>query len=148
MRQQLATDATLPVGIPKAVVLFTDGADTSCASPDACRISREQSVRLANQDQVPIFTIGLSTGVDVAALGELASQTGGAMLYADTADQLLPLYGSVGKLLSLSLPTYRLRWTVQASAPGAFVSGNTLLGRVQVTTGTKTFDIPLIVGIP
>ena len=148
VRQQLAADATLPVGIAKAVVVFTDGADTSCASPDACRASRDQSIRLANQDQVRIFTIGLSTGVDIAALGELASQTGGAMLYADTADQLLPLYGSVGKLLSLSLPTYRLRWTVQATAPGAFASGNTLLGRVQVTTGSKTFDIPLIVGIP
>ncbi len=97
VRQQLAVDATLPVGIPKAVVVFTDGADTNCASPDACRASRDQSIRLANQDQVRIFTIGLSTGVDIAALGELASQTGGAMLYADTADQLLPLNGSVGK---------------------------------------------------
>ena len=148
LRQQIVSNTSLPAAIPKAVVIFTDGTDTNCASADACRTARAESIRLAQQDQVRIFTIGLSSGVDIAALGELANQTGGAVLYADTAQQLLPLYGSVGKLLSLSLPTYRLRWTVQASAPGVFRSGNTLLGRVQVTAGGNTFDVPLVVGIP
>jgi hypothetical protein len=69
------------------------------------------------------------------------------LLYADNAEQLLPLYGSVGRLLSLSLPTYRMRWTVQANA-GTFVSGNTLLGRVHVTAQSGTYDVPFVVGIP
>ncbi|MFN7137581.1 MAG: hypothetical protein ACK4MU_08710, partial [Thermomonas sp.] len=64
------------------------------------------------------------------------------------AEQLLPLYGSVGRLLSLSLPTYRLRWTVQAAAAETFRPGSTLLGRVQVTAGGQTFDVPFVVGIP
>ena len=145
---QLAGDSSPPAGVAKAVVIFTDGADTSCGSPQACLASREQSIQRANQDQVRLFTIGLSNGVDAAALGQLANQTGGALLYADNIQQLLPLYGSVGKLLSLSLPTYRLRWTAQAGAPGAFRSGDTLLGRVQVTAGNSTFDVPFIVGIP
>ena len=148
MRQQLVGATALPAGQAKAVVVFTDGADTRCGSPEACRSTRAQSIRAANQDQVRIFTIGLSKGVDVVALGELANQTGGAFLYADSAEQLIPLYGSVGKLLSLSLPTYRLRWTVQASAAGAFHSGDALLGRVQVNAGTRSFDVPFIVGIP
>ena len=138
----------MPAGLAKAIVIFTDGADTSCASVESCRTSRLQAIQGANQDQVRLFTIGLSSGVDIVALGELANHTGGALLYADTAEQLLPLYGSVGRLLSLSLPTYRLRWTVRASAPGVFLSGHTLLGRVQVTAGAKTFDVPFIVGIP
>jgi len=66
---------------------------------------------------------------------------------ADSAEQLIPLYGSLGKLLSLSLPTYRLTWTVQAGSP-AFQSGNALLGSVTVTAGTSTFDMPFIIGIP
>ena len=148
LRQQLLSDALLPAGMARAVVIFTDGADTTCGSLEACRTRREQSIRSANEDQVRLFTIGLSSGIDIVALGELANQTGGALLYADTAEQLLPLYGSVGKLLSLSLPTYRLRWTVQADSPGAFRSGNTLLGRVQVTAGTSKFDVPFIIGIP
>jgi hypothetical protein len=147
LRQQSMTDASLPAGLAKAVVIFTDGADTSCSTEDACRTMREQSIQGANAAQVRLFTIGLSSSVDIVALGELANKTGGALLYADNAEQLLPLYGSVGRLLSLSLPTYRLRWTVQANA-GTFVSGNTLLGRVQVTAQSGTFDVPFVVGIP
>jgi hypothetical protein len=61
---------------------------------------------------------------------------------------LLPLYGSVGGLLCLSLPTYRLTWTVRADAAGAFQSDASLLGRVQVNSGTSTFDVPFVIGIP
>jgi len=148
LRQQSVSDASLPAGLAKAVLIFTDGADTTCGSLEACRMRREQSIRSANDDQVRLFTIGLSSSVDLVALGELANQTGGALLYADTPEQLLPLYGSVGKLLSLSLPTYRLRWTVQAGSAGVFRSGSTLLGRAQVTVAARTFDVPFIVGIP
>ncbi len=148
LRQQLVGETALPPGLAKAVVVFTDGADTQCASPAACQASRAQSILAARQDGVRIFTIGLSNGVDIVALGELANQTGGAMLFADSAEQLLPLYGSAGRLLSLSLPTYRLRWTVQAGTAGAFRSGDTLLGRVQVSAGSATFDVPFVVGIP
>lgn len=148
LRRHVLSDPALPAGQPKALIVFTDGDDTSCGNPDACRAKRAQSIREAKLDQVRIFTIGLSSGVDVAALAELAHQTGGAFLYADTAEQLLPLYGSVGKLLSLSLPSYRLRWTVQADASGRFSAGTTLLGRVQVTVDGSTFDVPFVVGIP
>jgi hypothetical protein len=128
-------------------VLRADVTDTGCADVTACQVRRQLSIDAANANNVRLFTVGLSTGVDVAALGELASQTQGAFLYADTAEQLLPLYGSVGKLLSLGLPTYRLQWTVQAGS-AAFQSGSTLLGRVQVTSGASKFDIPFVVGIP
>lgn len=148
VRQRLAQETSLAAGLAKAVVVFTDGADTSCTSVEACRASRLQSIRGAQQDQVRLFTIGLSGGVDIVALGELANQTGGALLYADNTAQLLPLYGSVGQLLSLSLPTYRLRWTVRASTPGVFLSGHSMLGRVQVTAGKNKFEVPFVVGIP
>jgi hypothetical protein len=145
VRQQLAG---APAGLQKALVIFTDGADTNCGTIDTCRTRRDQTIQAAQAENVRLFTIGLSNGIDTAALGELASQTGGAFLYAETAEQLLPLYGSVGRLLSLSLPTYRLRWTVQAATPGAFAPGTTLLGRVQVSAGARSFDVPFVVGIP
>ena len=148
LRRQLVANPALAAGKPRAVVLFSDGADTSCAGTEACCSRRAQSIAQARQDQVRLFTIGLSSGVDVVAMAELAHQTGGAFLYADTAEQLLPLYGSVGRLLSLSLPTYRLRWTVRSDAAGAFRPGATLLGRVQVTAAGSSFDVPFVVGIP
>lgn len=148
LRAQIAGDAALPAALGRAIVVFTDGKDTTCGDAASCRTRREQVIAGANQDAVRLFTIGLSGGVDLAALGELANRTGGAMLYADNAEQLLPLYGSVGRLLSLSLPTYRVRWTVSADAPGAFASGAMLLGRVRVATAEGPIVVPFVVGIP
>jgi len=151
LRQQMATPtsaAAAPAGLAKAIVVFTDGADTSCGSPAACRTSRQQTIDGALQDGTRLFTIGLSSTVDIAALGELANKTGGAFLYAQDTQQLLSLYGSVGALASLSQPTYRLHWTVTAAAAGAFQSGQSLLGHVQVKVGQSSFNVPFVVGIP
>ena len=148
LREEVVTDATLPVGIAKAIVIFTDGEDTDCGGPNTCRTRRDQSIVAANADSLRVFTIGLSTGIDFEALGELANQTGGAFLFANSAEQLIPLYGTVGDLLSLALPTYRLTFNVDAGAPNVFVPGNALLGRVTVTAGATTFDVPFIVGVP
>lgn len=148
MREELVTNASMPLGMAKSVVIFTDGDDTDCGDANTCRIRRQDTIAAANTAKVRVFTIGLSSGVNFEALGELANQTGGAFLFADSAEQLIPLYGSVGKLLSLSLPTYRLRWTIQAAATDVFLSGNAVLGRVEVSAGGSKFEVPFIVGIP
>ena len=80
LRRQVVGDSALAVGKSKPVVVFSDGADTSCASPEACRSRRASSIANARQDQIRIFTIGLSNGVDVVAMAELAHQSGGAFL--------------------------------------------------------------------
>ena len=96
---------------------------------------------------VRIFTIGLSNDVDFLALAQLASETGGVFLFAETSEQLIPLYGSLGALLSDSLLTYELEWTI-ASDPGTFQSGNSVLGRIDVSAAGGTIAVPFIVGIP
>lgn len=148
LREQWLGPALLPGDMGKALVVFTDGADTSCGGPAACRTRREQSIVGARQNQVRIFAIGLSAGADLSALGELATETGGALLYADNASQLMPLYGSVGKLMNQGLATYRLSWTVRTDAAGGFTPGQALLGRVQVNTGTSSFEVPFVVRVP
>ena len=148
LRQQVADDTTLPAGMARALLVFTDGADTTCSNADTCRSLRERTIQGARQAQMRLFMIGLAKGIDVATLGELADRTGGAFLYADNAAQFLALYGSVGKLMSLSLPTYRLRWTVQAAAGASFRPGDTLLGKVQVSAAGSRFDVPFIVVVP
>ena len=151
LRQQIATPtaaAAAPPSFAKAIVVFTDGADTSCTSAENCRLSRQRTIDRARQDSVPIFTIGLSRSIDMEALGELGNQTGGAFLYAENAQQLVSLYGSVSSLAGLSQPTYRLRWTATAAASGAFRSGQSLLGHVQVRVGQNNVDVPFVVDIP
>ena len=149
LRQEVV-NASLPAEIARSLVIFTDGDDTECGSGSDCRTRRQNSIDAANAAGLRLFTIGLSSDVNFEALGELANETGGAFLFAESAEQLIPLYGSVGRLLSMNLPTYRLRWTVQADANSGpiFQPGNALLGRVEVTTPSGTFDVPFIVGIP
>ena len=86
--------------------------------------------------------------VNFEALGELSNTTGGAFLFAESAEQLVPLYGSVGKLLSLGLPTYRLSWTVEADSTSAFQTGNALIGRIELNAGGSPITVPFMVGVP
>jgi hypothetical protein len=147
MRARLASDPTLPSDLGRAIVLFTDGTDTLCGAPDACRSERQQIIDAASADGIRIFTIGLSDDVDIESLGEMSFGTGGAVFYAETAPQLIPLYGSVGRLLSLSLGSYRLRFSIQADVAGSFVPGQVLLGKVEVTITGRTFIVPFIVPV-
>jgi hypothetical protein len=105
-------------------------------------------VRVANDNGIRLFTIGLSSGVDAAALEDLANRSGAVFLYADSAEQPVPLYGSLGKLLSLGPPTYRLRWTIEAPAAGALSQGHTLLRKVRVRASASTINLPFAVAIP
>jgi hypothetical protein len=147
LRQQWLAGPPPAAGLGKAMVVFTDGQDTDCTSATDCVERRLRAIQAAVQDDVRIFTVGLTNQVDIAALGEIAHGTGGAMLYADNVTQLLPLYGSVGRLMSMSLPTHRLRWTVRSDADDTFRPGQTLIGRVQVDAGGSRFDVPFVVGI-
>ena len=135
LRDEVLNDATLPAGIAKAVVLFTDGEDTDCGGAEHLSYAAKYIDR-ENADGLRFFTIGLSTAIDFEAMADLANKTGGAFLFANSAEQLIPLYGTVGDLLSLSLPTYRLTFSVTADDPNAFVNAVALRGRVTVDAGT------------
>ncbi len=136
-----------PAGKRHAIVIFTDGDDSECGGPNVCRAKRDRVVEQSNASNVDLFTIGLSADVNFEALGELARGGNGVFLFAASAEQLIPLYGSLGALLSRSLLTYKVRWTVQSATPGTFASGRSVLGKVQVDAGVGQFEVPFIVGI-
>lgn len=140
-------DDTAPAGKRNAIVIFTDGDDSECGGPNVCRAKRDRVVIQSNARNVDLFTIGLSVDVNFEALGELARGGNGVFLFAESAEQLIPLYGSLGALLSRSLLTYKVRWTVQSSTAGTFASGRSVLGKVRVDAGVGQFDVPFIVGI-
>ena len=102
----------------------------------------------ANAAAVSIFTIGLSDEVDFEALGELARGTNGVFLFAENAEQLIPLYGSLGALLSRSLLTYQMQWTIRSDTDGTFATGRSILGQVQIDAAGTPIQVPFIVGIP
>jgi len=146
---------TAPASLNKAIVLFTDGEDSECGGPNVCRAKRQRVIAKAfnaanpaDPANIEIFTIGLSDEVDFEALGELASGTHGIFLFAENAEQLIPLYGSLGALLSRSLLTYEMEWTVRATADNTFVSGHSVIGRLQIDAAGTPIQVPFIVGIP
>jgi hypothetical protein len=148
LRSQWVVNASLPSQVEKSIVVFTDGADTACANAADCAAKRQATIQAASESHVRLFTVGLSSDIDRIGLSELATGTGGAFLYADSVEQLLPLYNSIGPLANRSLPLYRLRWTVQSEVDGAFRSGSTLIGHVSVKAGSGTIDVPFTVRIP
>jgi hypothetical protein len=139
-----------PPGIPgqlKAAVLFSDGDDTDCINPTACQTARNAVIDNALAKGVDLFTIGLSDEVNFEAMAELADRGNGIFLYAEFAEQLIPIYGALGNLLSRSLATYEVTWTIEADAAGAFLPGRTILGTVQVRTASNPVNLPVIVRI-
>jgi hypothetical protein len=139
---------TAPAGLNKAIVVFTDGEDSECGGPNACRTKRRHVIDHANANDVEIFTIGLSDEVDFEALGELANGANGVFLFAANAEQLIPLYGSLGALLSRSLLTYRMQWTLRSDTDNTFASGKSVLGRLQIDASGTPIEVPFVVGIP
>ncbi|MEO7385653.1 MAG: vWA domain-containing protein, partial [Gammaproteobacteria bacterium] len=142
------TAANAPAGLRKAVVIFSDGDDNECTSVASCSAKRQRVIDKANTANVSLFTIGFSNQVNFEALAEIARETDGVFLFAENAEQLIPLYGSLGDLLSRSLPTYTMRWTVRADTDGTFVSGHSVFGRLQINGGGSTVTVPFIVGVP
>jgi PKD repeat protein len=134
----------------KAVVVFSDAVDNDsvyCPSAQACRA---RTVAVANAADVSVFTIGLSTspGVNVEALADLANRTGGTFLLAPDASALIPIYGSLGALLSGSLLQYETVWTVRSPTANAFRSGYFVSGKMDIDIGAEVITVPFVVAIP
>ena len=77
----------------KALVIVSDGQDT------ASKFTHEQALEYARRAGVPIYAIGIgirSTDIDVRyKLGKFTSETGGAIYYIETAQDLNKIYGQI-----------------------------------------------------
>lgn len=103
----------------KAIIAFTDGNDTDGG------ISISSIVNLACEKNVSIYTVGLGAGVDLSALADIALLTGGSVMLAEDATQLVSLYSSLGALLRGQASSYNVRvaattglWRIGAEVEG------------------------------
>jgi len=131
----------------KAVVAFSDGKDTESSW------SLDGVVASAKNAGIPLYMFALAgADQDFVAMQQLATGTGGAMLYASSARQLMAAYGSLGNLLRGNVPVYRLviksRGVVQTSeickdaADGPVRTCNQLF---DIMAHTPAGDIPVTV---
>ncbi|HSN69921.1 MAG TPA: VWA domain-containing protein [Steroidobacteraceae bacterium] len=129
----------------RAVVLFTDGEDSTCKSSD-CGV--DDSVLLSQQLGVDIFTVGLGTDIDANTMQALAQGGNGYFLFAENAEQLFPIYDSLGRLLSRALTSWQMTWTIEADRQDAFAAGSIVLGTLRISTGENDIDLPIRVFLP
>lgn len=86
----------LPAG-PKAIILVTDAAENSSEATES------EVIALANDNSIPIFTIGVGAfdGPNrIERLTNLAEQTGGDFLPAPTNQDIADAYATISQLLN------------------------------------------------
>jgi VWFA-related protein len=96
IEQFVTPPSPLPPG-PKAVILVSDGAQTSSVATLSSVIS------LANDNSIPIFTIGVgdfNVASRVERLTALAEETGGTFLPAPTDEDIAESYATLSQLLN------------------------------------------------
>lgn len=146
--RRLRSDPTTAAG--RAIVMFTDGQDQDTFCTDSGfntePLCRAAIIALANQTpKVDIFTVGLSNQINAEALAALSEGGNGYFLFAENAAQLIPIYQSLGALLSKSQPTYKMRWTINSASTGLFVTNSTVLGTLQITVPSSTVSLPFAI---
>jgi tight adherence protein C len=128
----------VPAQTRRAIVLLTDGLDTSS------RLSLAATTDRLRGQGYPVYVIGLGTNLDRGVLQALADgSTGGQAYVAPSSEQLAGIYAGLAQLISAQyVVTYRS--TVRAVAEGTTMSVTVLVlasGSV-VASGTSTFAVP------
>ncbi|MEE9439733.1 MAG: vWA domain-containing protein [Saprospiraceae bacterium] len=93
-----------------ALIAFTDGKD------NVGNVSITSIIARANRLNIPIYTIGLGLGTNLDELAAIAFQTGGAIMLADNAKQLIALYSSLSELLRGNIDLFRLTAEIDKSS--------------------------------
>ncbi|MCU0484850.1 MAG: VWA domain-containing protein [Anaerolineales bacterium] len=94
----------------RAVVLLSDGRNDPPMQGDP-----EAPIRLAQENRVPVFVIGLGSLIDEPYLRRLASDTGGLYRAAPSSSELAQLFADMATLLKTQ---YHLSYTSRLPADG------------------------------
>ena len=140
------TDAQAPAGVRRAVVLFTDGRNDvgsttgfSCLT-EADTIAKSVATGVDMYDRI----IGRSGRCRACYAGRCWQRN---IPFAEDVTQLIPIYGSLGALLSRSLTTYRLTYRISTDEADAFQAGRSVRGTLAVITASNPVNLPFVVRI-
>jgi hypothetical protein len=129
-----------------AIILFTDGIQEPELSDEA-RVLKELTDFASSQD-VEIYTIGLSRNVNFSVLSSMATNTGGAFMWAEDTRQLITMFGTLGDLLSGNALYYQTQWQAIISS-GTWQSGQSYVGEVVITLSDGSqFIVPFEFVVP
>lgn len=78
----------------RAVLLFSDGRNESSVADDP-----EAAIKLAKEEGIPIFIIGLGSAIDRDYLERLSSETGGVARFTPKSSELAQAFDDMARLL-------------------------------------------------
>ena len=121
----------------KAVVAMTDGDDTYSYAYLGNTLT--SCITTAANAGIPVYTVGLGSGLTSSVLQQIATDTGGLFYSAPTNADLLDLYNKISSALSSS-------FTINFTSPVTIVSSTTYYVLITVTyeggiTGTLLLTI-------
>jgi len=127
----------------RAIIVFTDGEDTEGG------VLIQTLIDDARQAGVEIYTVGLTTAVNLSVLTDIALGTGGAVMLAQDALQLIALYSSLSDLLHGDGTFYETCWQAKKPNGSPWVSGESVVTTIQLTLPTgELVDFPIRLTIP
>lgn len=139
----------------RALVVLTNGRDPACAARSDCQAALDAIVQKSRSSGVAVVTVGLADAngtADLEALGLLAQGAeGSAAFWARQPDQIATSLGAAAAYLAGTKGKMLATFTITSTVPGAFSSGRTVLGQVQLEVCSLDCvytDIPFAVRIP
>lgn len=134
--------ANEPTNMNQAIIAFTDGEDTDGG------VTISEVVDKACMEGISIFTVGLGEGVEQSELSEIAFRTGGSVMLAEDALQLISIYSSLGELLRGEGRFYNVRFRAISNSPlqvGNIVNGEVILNLTDTYSLQFPFSQPLTI---
>ena len=126
----------------RAVIVFTDGRDTTSTS------TIYDAIDYANSRHTPLHTIALSDGVNIEVLSNMARQTGGSFAKASDVRQLISHFGVLGRYLSGTGTFNRTEWRITPHEGGTFSfdEGDILTSCIAIAvSGGRSIEVPFSV---
>lgn len=122
----------------KALVIFTDGADSSFMT------TVDDVIAAATQKEIRIFTVGLSDGVELAVLSQVAQATGGAFFFARDVGSMISAFRGMNLLLTGDYDRNSCKQTIKLPSTSP---GTTVLMSAHVKVNGVQTEAPIAVQI-
>lgn len=143
------TTNAAPLDNRRAVVGVTSSGASHCAEPSECKVAQDALLAHSASTGVPVVAVELadpSSGFNRNGLGPLAQSEGGAVFWAENADQLPTILGRIPEVLDGRHAAIDVTIQLESPVAGAFASGNTVAGTLQVIV--CPWDCDVLVSVP
>jgi hypothetical protein len=149
------TASAAPPGSRRAVVALASGDASDCGNLADCRAAQDALDTQSAAANVSVVAVGLSGPTEPAdreRLGPIAQFENGAVFWAQDATQVPTVFGRIPDIVGGRHGAVDVTIRLESPVGGAFASGNTVAGTLQVVICpwdcTELLDVPFGLHVP